>query len=76
MTPWALLVCLLPLANGYSEQTPLHIKVTDVGIKEDWAWEALQHLEQATNYIYARAFAEDQVSLDPLQHLILLVYLY
>ena len=78
MTSWALLVCLLLLANSISvngHHTPLHIEETDQEIINDFAWEALQHLEQATNYIYARAFAEDQVSMDPLQHSILVYVL-
>jgi len=64
MTSWALSGCLLLLANSISvngQHTPLDIEETDQEIINDFAWEALQHLEQATNYIYARAFAEDQV---------------
>lgn len=76
MKSWTLLVCLLATGarchhpseegldiTGRKELLPgVEVVETDKGIIDDFAWEALQHLEQATNYIYARAFAEDQVS--------------
>ena len=51
MTSWALSVCLLLLANSINvngQHTPLGIEETDQEIINDFAWEALQHLEQAT----------------------------
>ena len=74
MKSWTVVACLW-LATGveshhpkvdYSDREELLPGVREpennTAIIKKYAWEALQHLEQATNYIYARAFAEDQVS--------------